>query len=237
MTNSSRHIRSLSTQRAVVLLLEVVFACAVATLCFSQAVAQTSVSEKGMAGTVASSAAQSDETSAQPKERPQMTLRHKTEKSSRGKSLTYAVSDSLMPDYGKVILAMILVIGGIYGVVTALKRMMGRRAGAGGRGDAIEFIEALHLSPKKQITLVRVGRRGALLAVTENGIQTLLELDSEETGEALELARSKEGAMNFKESLGRARKKMTDLRVFARKTANLSPQSALNKRVSESAQA
>ncbi|HSG99683.1 MAG TPA: flagellar biosynthetic protein FliO [candidate division Zixibacteria bacterium] len=134
-----------------------------------------------------------------------------------GEETDSLLGKSVLPSAGKVIFVLGLVIAGIYGAVALLRRMMGRHAGSGGAGEAIELIESLHLSPKKQISLVRVGHRGALLAVTEQGISSLLELDAAETEAALELARQKRTPVNFKDALGKARGAIVELGGYARK--------------------
>lgn len=164
-----------------------------------------------------SSTAAAHSTAAANSEAPGATQTTRPRFKALGEGSDSVLAESVLPSAGKVIFVLGLVIAGIYGAVALLRRMMGRHAGAGGAGEAIELIESLHLSPKKQVSLVRVGNKGALLAVTEQGISSLLELDAAETEAALELARQKRAPVNFKDALGKARGAIVELGGYARK--------------------
>lgn len=120
---------------------------------------------------------------------------------------------SLMPSFGKVGLILALVIVGIYLTLTLLKKMMGRRVTSGAQGAALELVETCYLSPKKTLSFVRIGNRSALLAVTENSISAVMELDKEETSETLSMITTKDKGVSFGESLSRAKRKIVDLRT------------------------
>lgn len=130
----------------------------------------------------------------------------------KNESVESQLGGSLLPSFGKVGLILALVIVGIYLTLTLLKRMMGRRVSSGAQGAALELVETCYLSPKKTLSYVRLGNKSALLAVTENSISSVMELDSDETSETLEMIKNKGKTISFTESLSKARRKIVDLR-------------------------
>lgn len=122
---------------------------------------------------------------------------------------------SLFPSVSKVLGGLLLTLVGIYLTVALLRRMMGRRRVSGRKDSTIELVETCYLAPKQSISLVRVGKRGALLAVTETGITTLLELTPEEIAEARQNFASDTSAPNFMQSLTKARAKLSSISPLA----------------------
>lgn len=136
---------------------------------------------------------------------------------SSSESIVTPLTDGLFPSMTKVILVLLGVIVAIYFTLSIVKKVMGRRATGGGRGDVIEVIETCYLAPKQSITLVRIGERGALLGVTEKGINPLIELTSEEMLATEEQRHAKNSPIRFKDALGKARQKIVDLGNYGAK--------------------
>lgn len=126
-------------------------------------------------------------------------------------SVVAPLADGLFPSVAKVIFVLLGVIVAIYLTLSFLKKVMGRRATSGGRGDVIEVIETCYLAPKQSISLVRIGERGVLLGITEKGINSLIELPAEEILTTQKQIRMKDGSLTFKDALGKARQKIVDL--------------------------
>jgi flagellar biogenesis protein FliO len=127
----------------------------------------------------------------------------------------YMAGESVFPGFMKITLALMAVIAGIYLTLTLLKKAMGRKVSSGGRGSAIQVIETCYLAPKRSISLVRIGSRGALLSVSDNSIATLLELNPEETREIVEMVNTGADAPDFRQTLSKARQKIIDLGSYA----------------------
>lgn len=88
--------------------------------------------------------------------------------------------DSLAMPVIKLIGALLLVVGAIYGFLYVLKRMMGQ-GGTRGRGRMIEVLETSTIAPKKSVALVRYTDKAVLIGVADNAISVLAELNPEET--------------------------------------------------------
>ncbi len=129
----------------------------------------------------------------------------------------YMSHESMFPSFLKITLALIAVIVGIYATLALLKKAMGRRVSSGARGNALEVIETCYLAPKRSVTLVRVGKRAALLSVADSTIATLLELNADETREIVEATGSQSAGPDFRHSLQRAKQKIVDLGSYAMK--------------------
>ncbi len=129
----------------------------------------------------------------------------------------YALGESVFPSFLKITLALIAVIAGIYLTLALLKKTMGRKISGGGRASAIQVIETCYLAPKRSISLVRIGSRGALLSVSDDTIATLLELSAEETSEIVGMTSVDSKAPDFRQTLHKAKKKIIDLGSYAMK--------------------
>ena len=86
-----------------------------------------------------------------------------------------------MPSMLRMVFALIVVIGAIYGGLWLLKRSMNRGFAHGGR--TLEVLETTAVAPKKTISLVRVADKAVLVGVTDAGIAMLTELTPEQTSE------------------------------------------------------
>jgi len=95
-------------------------------------------------------------------------------------------STSVMPSLFRIVCALVVVIGSIYGGLYLLKKMMGKRyAGARHLGN-LEVLETIHIAPRKTVTLLRVGEKSVLVGSTEGNMSLLSELDNAETTKLLE---------------------------------------------------
>jgi len=129
----------------------------------------------------------------------------------------YMAHENMFPSFLKITLALIAVIVGIYVTLALLKKAMGRKVSSGARGNALEVIETCYLAPKRSVTLVRVGKRAALLSVADSSISTLLELNADETEEILTTVASQVAGPDFRHSLQKAKQKIVDLGSYALK--------------------
>jgi flagellar protein FliO/FliZ len=85
----------------------------------------------------------------------------------------------------KMLAALVVVIGCIYGGLYLLGRLMGRRGKGAAGGRNLELLESTYVGPKKSVSLLRVGERSVLVGVTESGISMLTELSEQETASLL----------------------------------------------------
>jgi len=85
---------------------------------------------------------------------------------------------------GKMLGALGVVILLAYVALYALRRLMGKRYGGGGK-SSLEVLQTTHVGEHKTFSLIRVGQRSVLVGVTEQNISTLTELDVQETEEII----------------------------------------------------
>ena len=78
-----------------------------------------------------------------------------------------------------MISSILIVIGLLYLFLYVLRRYFHRPGSMLAGGGQFQLLQQFHLGPKKQLTLVRVCGRVLLLGVTENSINTLLEISDE----------------------------------------------------------
>ena len=114
----------------------------------------------------------------------------------------------MFPSLGKIFLALIVVIGAIYLCVWLLRRAMGRHVSSGRRQDVIETLETTFIGPKKSLAVVRVGKRAAVVAITETSVSMLLELSSVEAQEIIAAKREPVKENGFVSVFALARKRL-----------------------------
>lgn len=85
----------------------------------------------------------------------------------------------------KMISALAVVVICVYFGLYLLKRLTGKRSGAGLKNDVLEVLQTTHLGPHKTISLVKIGNRAVLVGVTDQQISPITELDQRETEEIL----------------------------------------------------
>ncbi len=93
---------------------------------------------------------------------------------------------SVMPSLIRIISALVIVIGAIYGGLYLLKKMMGRKYSGVKQNSHLEVLETIHIAPKKTISLVRVGEKSVLVGATEASLSLLTELSQAATARILE---------------------------------------------------
>ena len=120
-------------------------------------------------------------------------------------------SSGIAHSLGRVALALALVIGAIYLTLYLLKKGMGRGISRGSGGDLIQVIETTYLAPKRSLSVVRVGDKGALIAMTETSISFLMEIDNLEEKLKVRTSKSQEENTGFVSVLKRAKGQLTAL--------------------------
>ncbi len=114
-----------------------------------------------------------------------------------GAAVPFAETPSVVPSLFRIICALVLVIGSIYGGLYLLKKMMGRKyAGVKNNGN-LEVLETIHIAPKKTVTLLRVGEKSVLVGATEGSMSLLSELDNAATAKLLQYSETELAPVNF----------------------------------------
>ncbi len=108
----------------------------------------------------------------------------------------------------KLVAALVVVVVAIYGFLYVLKRMMGPRFSGNRKSRVIDVMETVYIAQKRSISLVRFHDRAILVGVSDNNIQPLAQLDSEETAKVLAAYNEAKPAPGFKNILGDAREKL-----------------------------
>lgn len=110
----------------------------------------------------------------------------------------------------KMMAALAVVIGAVYGGLWLLRRMMGRKYGRQGKRQALEVLESAYVGPHKTVSLVRVGKRSVLVGVTDTQVSILTELDPDETDQLLERESEAQPQPSFAGVLSTAADKIRD---------------------------
>lgn len=126
--------------------------------------------------------------------------------------------ESLVGPMIKLMLALVAVVGGIYGFLIVLRRMMGSKF-SGNRGNRLlETIETTYIAQKKSVSLIRYGEKAVLVGVADNSISVLAELNSDETEKIISECKAGRREAGFKSVFAGAREK---LRSFDMKKLNV----------------
>ena len=88
--------------------------------------------------------------------------------------------ESLAGPLFKLLLALVVVVGGIYGFLIVLRRMMGSKFSANRGNRLLETIETTYIAQKKSVSLIRYGDKAVLVGVADNSISVLAELSKDE---------------------------------------------------------
>lgn len=85
----------------------------------------------------------------------------------------------------KMVSALLIVIGMVYGALFLLRRVMGRKNGRNGNGEILEVLQTTFVGQHKAISLVKVANKSILVGVTDHQVSLLSELSAAETEEIL----------------------------------------------------
>ena len=126
--------------------------------------------------------------------------------------------ESLIGPLVKLLLALIAVVGGIYGFIIVLRRMMGSKFSANKGSRLLETIETTYIAQKKSVSLIRYGEKAVLVGVADNSISVLAELSRDETEKIISDCTAGKREAGFKSVFAGAREK---LRSFDMKKLNV----------------
>ena len=126
--------------------------------------------------------------------------------------------ESLVGPMLKLILALVAVVGGIYGFLIVLRKMMGSKFSANRGNRLLDTIETTYIAEKKSVSLIRYGDKAVLVGVAENSISVLAELSKEETNEIICDCKVGKREAGFKSVFAGVREK---LRSFDMKKLNI----------------
>jgi flagellar biosynthetic protein FliO len=134
---------------------------------------------------------------------------------------TRVESDSMIWPLLKLVGALILVIGGIYGFLYVLKKMMGTKLSSNKEHRLLEVLETTYIAQKKSVSLIRVADRAVLVGVTEGSITPLAELGNDETSKILNEFAAEKAPSGFKNILGEAKERFKTLNMRKTKPAEV----------------
>jgi flagellar protein FliO/FliZ len=145
------------------------------------------------------------------------------EKNSAGETATTPPETTGSTFYSliRMVSALVIVIGCIYGGIFLLKRASGSRTSGSSKNKALEVLETAYVAPKKTVSLIRVADKSVLIGVTENGMSVLTELDSSQTAELIPSGNEVQTPASFGSVFRKVSERVSDFR-FKR------PQAAAN---------
>lgn len=126
--------------------------------------------------------------------------------------------ESLVGPLVKLLLALVVVVAGIYGFLIVLRKLMGSKFSANSSNLLLETLETTYVAPKKSVSLIRYGDKAVLVGVAENSISVLAELSREETEKVISECEVGKREAGFKSVFAGAREK---LRSFDMKKLNV----------------
>ncbi len=121
----------------------------------------------------------------------------------------------------KLLGALTLVIGSIYGFLYLLKKMMGSKLSSNREHRFLEVLETTYIAQKKSVALIRVADRSVLVGVTEGTITPLTELDKDETAQMMRDLTTENRPVGFKNMLSEARDKFRSFNARKIKSSEL----------------
>ncbi|SYZ74264.1 exported hypothetical protein [Candidatus Zixiibacteriota bacterium] len=129
--------------------------------------------------------------------------------------------ESMLWPLVKLVGALTLVVGCIYGFLYLLKRMMGAKLSSNREHRLLEVLETTYISQKKSVALIRVAERSVLVGITEENITPLTELDKDETTQMLGDLAPEKRPVGFKSLLREARGKFSSFNARKIKSTEL----------------
>jgi flagellar biogenesis protein FliO len=120
-------------------------------------------------------------------------------------------SASVMPSVLRILSALAIVIGSIYGGLYLLKKMMGRKYAGDKKYGNLEVLETIHIAPKKTVTLLRVGGKSVLVGSTEGSMSLLSELTNTETSKILQTVETAPAQESFSDFFKAAAEKVKEV--------------------------
>ena len=133
---------------------------------------------------------------------------------------------------GQVALALALVIGAIYVTLFLLKKGMGRGVARGTKGGLIQVIETTYLAPKRSLSVVRIGNKGALIAMSETSISFLMEIEGLEEKLNVRTSKAQEEETGFVTALKRAKGQLSALMSRSAESDSVSVEKSLGANLS-----
>ncbi|MCX6826375.1 MAG: flagellar biosynthetic protein FliO [candidate division Zixibacteria bacterium] len=131
-------------------------------------------------------------------------------------------SESVVISLAKLIGALVVVVGAIYGFLFILKKMMGAKLSANRGSRLIEVLETTYIAQKKSVSLVRFGGRAVLVGVSEGNMTALAELNPEETAQITAESTLEKSNVGFKNILIDAKEK---IKAFSARRISISKSS------------
>jgi len=94
-------------------------------------------------------------------------------------------SEGLGWDFGMILIALAVVIAGIYLLLRVLRRFFPKLAVAGGAGAPVKPLARFHLAPRQTLHLVRCGSRLLLLGATSASINHITTIEDKDEIEGI----------------------------------------------------
>ena len=116
--------------------------------------------------------------------------------------------ESLVGPLIKLLLALVAVVGGIYGFLMVLRRMMGSKFSTNKGNCLLETLETTYIAQKKSVSLIRYGKKAVLVGVADNSISVLAELSIDETQKIISDSTVGKREAGFKSVFAGAREKL-----------------------------
>lgn len=131
--------------------------------------------------------------------------------------ITPEFSGQMAPTLFKLGLALLLIVGLIYVSILMLKKLSYGKMGKQGLSGTIEIVDRHHLSPKKQLCLVKIENKHFLVGVTDQAVNLVADVSDQEFKKREAVAKPEYQGFSFKRLFNEAK---LNLPVFTTQVKN-----------------
>jgi len=119
--------------------------------------------------------------------------------------LTPEFSGQVAPTLFKLGMALLLIVALIYISIMMLKKLSNGKMGKQGLTGTIEVVDRHHLSPKKQLCLIKIENKHFLIGVTEQAVNLVADVSDQEFKKQGAVSKPEYQGFSFKRFFSEAR--------------------------------
>ena len=119
--------------------------------------------------------------------------------------LTPEFSGQMAPTLFKLAMALLLIVALIYVSIIMLKKLSYGKMGKQGMSGTIEVVDRHHLSPKKQLCLIKIENKHFLVGVTDQAVNLVADVSDQEFKKRDAVAKPEYQGFSFKRFFSEAK--------------------------------
>ncbi len=126
-------------------------------------------------------------------------------------------SSQMAPTLAKLGIALLVIVVLIYLSIFMLKKLSYAKSGKSGLSGIIDIVDRHHLSPKKQLCLVRVDKKYLLVGITEQAVNLVADVSDQNLETKQTVSKPEYQGFSFKKFFNEAK---MNLPMFSRQVEN-----------------